>query len=267
MSLDLAPTRASYHLAFSMKHWLKFLGWISHVPHLSSFYVELVFAQSVTARERNVEGHFPLPAVGQGSQDISAQQQAGLNWIQSPTAEWPHPLLKIRNKNHRVICVARDLQRSSKSSLPVMGKENFTSSKPHPTLPWTLLVINNPIQRNRLGGKPNNPNPKTRCHLAGLQVTICSNQDQRPRAAVLPISLRPHLLHPQWVQLSLQACAQPPLHLLPLLTGRLQLCQRLLQLFHLLHIGLLPAQLWGTGVSSLEGTVPHPGPCALAGTH
>lgn len=114
------------------------------------------------------------------------------------------------------------------------------------------------IQRNGIGGKPNSPNQRQGITWQGCN--LCSNQHQRPRAGVLPTSPCAHLLHPQRVQLSLQACAQPPLHLLPLLTGCLQLCQRLLQLLHLLHVGLLPAQLWGTGLSRLQGTAPHPGP-------
>lgn len=100
-------------------------------PFLSSFCVELAFAQSAIARERNLEGHFAI-CPWAGSQDISAQQQAGLNSIQSPRAEEPHPLLKIRNKNHGVVWVGSNLQRPSKCSPPVMGRENFTSSKPHP---------------------------------------------------------------------------------------------------------------------------------------
>lgn len=134
--LGLAPTRSHIiPLGLFNETLAKIFGvnLTCTTPFLSSFCRELIFAQSVIARERNLEGHFPLPALGQGSQDIPAQQQAGLNCVQSPTAERPHPLLKIRNKNHRVDWVGKDLQRSSKSSPPVMGRENFTSSKPHPT--------------------------------------------------------------------------------------------------------------------------------------
>lgn len=87
MGLGLAPTRSHIILLglFNETSAKSFgVNLRCTTPFLSFFCVELVFAQSVIARERNLEEHFALPAFGQGSQDISAQQQAGLNCIQLP---------------------------------------------------------------------------------------------------------------------------------------------------------------------------------------
>ena len=71
-----------------------------------------------------------------------------------------------------------------------------------------------------------------RPHLLGSQPHLLG-----PRPHLL--GSQPHLLRSQRIQLSLQPGPQSPLHLLSLLTRRLQLAQGLLELLNLLHIGLL----------------------------